>query len=130
MIRVNLKEPSEVLSKINLDNFPLVKHYIDYAECYLDKDWISYSIYYDDDATTPIAVVAKRLPDEQIGHVLIFEVDKDMTHRGLGTRIILDYIKDKEYWDLWSVESAIDFYKKLGFKHSRKSDLLIWGYED
>ena len=75
-------------------------------------------------------MIAKRLPEEQIGHILILEVDKDQHSKGIGKNVILDYMKDKEYWELWSVENAEGFYKKLGFKKSRKSELFNWGFVD
>jgi hypothetical protein len=53
---------------------------------YLDDVWIKYSVYYEDDR--PVAVIAKRLPEEQIGHILIFEVDKDLHSKGIGKSVI------------------------------------------
>lgn len=129
MKRIDLNNTSELLNHINLNQFPLVEHYLDYDDCYMDDNWIKYSIYYDE-TDTPIAVIAKRLPEEQIGHILILEVDKDQHSNGIGKNVILDYMKDKEYWDLWSVENAEGFYKKLGFKKSRKSELFNWGFID
>lgn len=126
---INLNSTSELLNHIDLNQFPLVNHYLDYDDCYMDDNWIKYSIYYDE-TDTPVAVIAKRLPEEQIGHILILEVDKDQHSKGIGKNVILDYMKDKEYWDLWSVENAEGFYKKLGFKKSRKSELFNWGFVD
>lgn len=129
MKRIDLNSTSELLSHIDLNKYPLVKHYLDYDECYMDDNWIKYSIYYDE-ADTPVAVIAKRLPEEQIGHILILEVDKDQHSKGIGKNVILDYMKDKEYWELWSVENAEGFYKKLGFTMSKKSELFNWGFVD
>ena len=129
MKRIDLNSTSELLNHIDLNQFPLVNHYLDYDDCYMDDNWIKYSIYYDE-TDTPVAVIAKRLPEEQIGHILILEVDKDQHSKGIGKNVILDYVKDKEYWDLWSVENAEGFYKKLGFKKSRKSELFNWGFVD
>lgn len=129
MKRTDLNSTSELLNHIDLNQFPLVNHYLDYDDCYMDDNWIKYSIYYDE-TDTPVAVIAKRLPEEQIGHILILEVDKDQHSKGIGKNVILDYMKDKEYWDLWSVENAEGFYKKLGFKKSRKSELFNWGFID
>jgi N-acetylglutamate synthase-like GNAT family acetyltransferase len=129
MKRTDLNSTSELLNHIDLNQFPLVKHYLDYDDCYLDDNWIKYSIYYDE-TDTPVAVIAKRLPEEQIGHILILEVDKDQHSKGIGKNVILDYMKDKEYWELWSVENAEGFYKKLGFTMSKKSELFNWGFVD
>lgn len=129
MKRIDLNSTSELLSHIDLNKYPLVKHYLDYDECYMDDNWIKYSIYYDE-TDTPVAVIAKRLPEEQIGHILILEVDKDQHSKGIGKNVILDYMKDKEYWELWSVENAEGFYKKLGFTMSNKSELFNWGFVD
>ena len=129
MNRIDLGSTSELLNHIDLNQFPLVKHYLDYDDCYLDDNWIKYSIYYDG-TNTPVAVIAKRLPEEQIGHILILEVDKDQHSKGIGKNVILDYMKDKEYWELWSVENAEGFYKKLGFTMSKKSELFNWGFVD
>lgn len=129
MKRIDLNSTSELLSHIDLNQYPLVNHYLDYDECYMDDDWVKYSIYYDE-TDTPIAVIAKRLPEEQIGHILILEVDKDQHSKGIGKNVILDYMKDKEYWELWSVENAEGFYKKLGFTMSKKSELFNWGFVD
>lgn len=129
MKRIDLNSASELLTHIDLNQFPLVNHYLDYDDCYLDDSWIKYSIYYDE-ADTPVAVIAKRLPEEQIGHILILEVDKDQHSKGIGKNVILDYMKDKEYWELWSVENAEGFYKKLGFTMSKKSELFNWGFID
>ena len=129
MKRIDLNSTSELLNHIDLNQFPLVNHYLDYDDCYMDDNWIKYSIYYDE-TDTPVAVIAKRLPEVQIGHILILEVDKDQHSKGIGKNVILDYMKDKEYWDLWSVENAEGFYKKLGFKKSRKSELFNWGFVD
>lgn len=129
MKRIDLNSTSELLNHIDLNQFPLVNHYLDYDDCYMDDNWIKYSIYYDE-TDTPVAVIAKRLPEEQIGHILILEVDKDQHSKGIGKNVILDYMKDKEYWNLWSVENAEGFYKKLGFKKSRKSELFNWGFID
>lgn len=129
MKRIDLNSTSELLNHIDLNQFPLVGHYLDYDDCYMDDNWIKYSIYYDE-TDTPVAVIAKRLPEEQIGHILILEVDKDQHSKGIGKNVILDYTKDKEYWDLWSVENAEGFYKKIGFKKSRKSELFNWGFVD
>jgi N-acetylglutamate synthase-like GNAT family acetyltransferase len=129
MKRTDLNSTSELLNHIDLNQFPLVKHYLDYDDCYLDDNWIKYSIYYDE-TDTPVAVIAKRLPEEQIGHILILEVDKDQHSKGIGKNVILDYMKDKEYWELWSVENAEGFYKKLGFTMSKKSELFNWGFID
>lgn len=129
MKRIDLNSTSELLNHIDLNKYPLVKHYLDYDECYMDDNWIKYSIYYDE-TDTPVAVIAKRLPEEQIGHILILEVDKDQHSKGIGKNIILDYMKDKEYWELWSVENAEGFYKKLGFTMSKKSELFNWGFVD
>lgn len=129
MKRIDLNSASELLNNIDLNQFPLVKHYLDYDDCYLDDNWIKYSIYYDE-TETPVAVIAKRLPEEQIGHILILEVDKDQHSKGIGKNVILDYMKDKEYWELWSVENAEGFYKKLGFTMSKKSELFNWGFVD
>ena len=129
MKRIDLNSTSELLNHIKLNQFPLVEHYLDYDDCYMDDNWIKYSIYYDE-KDTPVAVIAKRLPEEQIGHILILEVDKDQHSKGIGKNVILDYVKDKEYWELWSVENAEGFYKKLGFKKSRKSELFNWGFID
>lgn len=127
MKRIDLNSTSELLNHIDLNHFPLVNHYLDYDDCYMDDNWIKYSIYYDE-KDTPVAVIAKRLPEEQIGHIIILEVDKDQHSKGIGKNVILDYMKDKEYWELWSVENAEGFYKKLGFKKSRKSELFNWGF--
>lgn len=129
MKRIDLNSTSELLNHIDLNQFPLVNHYLDYDDCYMDDNWIKYSIYYDE-TDTPVAVIAKRLPEEQIGHILILEVDKDQHSKGIGKNVILDYMKDKEYWELWSVENAEGFYKNLGFKKSRKSELFNWGFID
>lgn len=129
MKRIDLNSTSELLNHIKLNQFPLVEHYLDYDDCYMDDNWIKYSIYYDE-TDTPVAVIAKRLPEEQIGHILILEVDKDQHSKGIGKNVILDYMKDKEYWELWSVENAEGFYKNLGFKKSRKSELFNWGFRD
>ena len=129
MKRTDLNSTSELLNHIDLNQFPLVKHYLDYDDCYMDDNWIKYSIYYDE-TDTPVAVIAKRLPEEQIGHILILEVDKDQHSKGIGKNVILDYMKDKEYWELWSVENAEGFYKKLGFTMSKKSELFNWGFVD
>ena len=129
MKRTDLNSTSELLNHIDLNQFPLVKHYLDYDDCYMDDNWIKYSIYYDE-TDTPVAVIAKRLPEEQIGHILILEVDKDQHSKGIGKNVILDYMKDKEYWELWSVENAEGFYKKLGFTMSKKSELFNWGFID
>ena len=129
MKRIDLNSTSELLSHIDLNQYPLVNHYLDYDECYMDDNWIKYSIYYDE-TDTPVAVIAKRLPEEQIGHILILEVDKDKHSKGIGKNVILDYMKDKEYWELWSVENAEGFYKKLGFTMSNKSELFNWGFVD
>ena len=129
MKRIDLNSTSELLSHIDLNQYPLVNHYLDYDECYMDDNWIKYSIYYDE-TDTPVAVIAKRLPEEQIGHILILEVDKDQHSKGIGKNVILDYMKDKEYWELWSVENAEGFYKKLGFTMSNKSELFNWGFVD
>lgn len=129
MKRLDLEKASELLNHIDLNQFPLVKHYLDYDDCYLDDNWIKYSIYYDE-TDTPVAVIAKRLPEEQIGHILILEVDKDQHSKGIGKNVILDYMKDKDYWELWSVENAEGFYKKLGFTMSKKSELFNWGFVD
>lgn len=129
MKRIDLNSTSELLTHIDLNQFPLVNHYLDYDDCYLDDNWIKYSIYYDE-TDTPVAVIAKRLPEEQIGHILILEVDKDQHSKGIGKNVILDYMKDKEYWELWSVENAEGFYKKLGFTMSKKSELFNWGFVD
>ena len=129
MKRIDLNSTSELLNHIDLNQFPLVNHYLDYDDCYMDDNWIKYSIYYDE-TDTPVAVIAKRLPEEQIGHILILEVDKDQHSKGIGKNVILDYMKDKEYWELWSVENAEGFYKNLGFKKSRKSELFNWGFVD
>ena len=129
MKRIDLSSTSELLNHIDLNQFPLVNHYLDYDDCYMDDNWIKYSIYYDE-TDTPVVVIAKRLPEEQIGHILILEVDKDQHSKGIGKNVILDYMKDKEYWELWSVENAEGFYKKLGFKKSRKSELFNWGFVD
>lgn len=129
MKRIDLNNTSELLSHIDLNQYPLVNHYLDYDECYMDNDWVKYSIYYDE-TDTPVAVIAKRLPEEQIGHILILEVDKDQHSKGIGKNVILDYMKDKEYWELWSVENAEGFYKKLGFTMSKKSELFNWGFVD
>lgn len=128
MKRIDLEKASELLNKIDITHYPLVDHYIDYDSMYLDDRWIKYSVYYEDDK--PVAVIAKRLPEEQIGHILIFEVDKDLHSKGIGKSVILDYMKDKEYWELWSVESAEGFYKKLGFLFSKKSEMFTWGFKD
>lgn len=129
MKRIDLSSTSELLNHIKLNQFPLVEHYLDYDDCYMDDNWIKYSIYYDD-TDTPVAVIAKRLPEVQIGHILILEVDKDQHSKGIGKNVILDYMKDKEYWELWSVENAEGFYKNLGFKKSRKSELFNWSFVD
>ena len=129
MKRIDLNSTSELLNHIDLNQFPLVNHYLDYDDCYMDDNWIKYSIYYDE-TDTPVAVIAKRLPEEQIGHILILEVDKDQHSKGIGKNVILDYMKDKEYWELWSVENAEGFYKNLGFRKSRKSELFNWGFRD
>lgn len=129
MKRIDLNSTSELLNHIDLNHFPLVNHYLDYDDCYMDDNWIKYSIYYDE-TDTPVAVIAKRLPEEQIGHILILEVDKDQHSKGIGKNVILDYMKDKEYWELWSVENAEGFYKNLGFRKSRKSELFNWGFVD
>lgn len=129
MKRIDLNSASELLTHVDLNQFPLVNHYLDYDDCYLDDNWIKYSIYYDE-TDTPVAVIAKRLPEEQIGHILILEVDKDQHSKGIGKNVILDYMKDKEYWELWSVENAEGFYKKLGFTMSKKSELFNWGFVD
>lgn len=129
MKRLDLEKASDLLSHIDLIKYPLIRHYLDYDDCYTDDNWIKYSIYYDENEE-PVAVIAKRLPEEQIGHILILEVDKDQHSRGIGKNVILDYMKDKEYWELWSVENAEGFYKKLGFKKSRKSELFLWRFVD
>lgn len=129
MKRLDLEKASDLLNHIDLNQFPLIQHYLDYDDCYSDDNWIKYSIYYDEN-DEPVAVIAKRLPEEQIGHILILEVDKDQHSKGIGKNVILDYMKDKEYWELWSVENAEGFYKKLGFKKSRKSELFLWGFID
>lgn len=129
MKRLDLEKASDLLNHIDLIKYPLIRHYLDYDDCYLDDNWIKYSIYYDE-TNTPVAVIAKRLPEEQIGHILILEVDKDQHSKGIGKNVILDYMKDKEYWELWSVENAEGFYKKLGFTMSKKSELFNWGFVD
>ena len=129
MKRLDLEKASDLLNHIDLNQFPLIQHYLDYDDCYSDDNWIKYSIYYDEN-DEPVAVIAKRLPEEQIGHILILEVDKDQHSKGIGKNVILDYMKDKEYWELWSVENAEGFYRKLGFKKSRKSELFLWGFKD
>lgn len=129
MKRLDLEKASDFLNHIDLNQFPLIQHYLDYDDCYSDDNWIKYSIYYDEN-DEPVAVIAKRLPEEQIGHILILEVDKDQHSKGIGKNVILDYMKDKEYWELWSVENAEGFYRKLGFKKSRKSELFLWGFKD
>ena len=129
MKRLDLEKASDLLNHIDLNQFPLIQHCLDYDDCYSDDNWIKYSIYYDENAE-PVAVIAKRLPEEQIGHILILEVDKDQHSKGIGKNVILDYMKDKEYWELWSVENAEGFYRKLGFKKSRKSELFLWGFKD
>lgn len=129
MKRLDLEKASDLLGHIDPIKYPLIRHYLDYDDCYMDDSWIKYSIYYDE-TDIPVAVIAKRLPEEQIGHILILEVDKDQHSKGIGKNVILDYMKDKEYWELWSVENAEGFYKKLGFKKSRKSELFLWGFID
>ncbi len=129
MKRLDLEKASDLLNHIDLNQFPLIQHYLDYDDCYLDDNWIKYSIYYDEN-DEPVAVIAKRLPEEQIGHILILEVDKDLLGKGIGKQVVLDYMKSKEYWELWSVENAEGFYKKLGFRKSRKSELFNWGFID
>lgn len=129
MKRLDLEKASDLLGHIDLVKYPLINHYLDYDDCYIDDNWIKYSIYYDE-KDTPVAVIAKRLPEEQIGHILILEVDKDQHSKGIGKNVILDYMKDKEYWELWSVENAEGFYKNLGFRKSRKSELFNWGFRD
>lgn len=129
MKRLDLEKASDLLGHIDPMKYPLIRHYLDYDDCYLDDNWIKYSIYYDE-TDTPVAVIAKRLPEERIGHILILEVDKDLLGKGIGKQVVLDYMKDKEYWELWSVENAEGFYRKLGFKKSRKSELFLWGFED
>ena len=129
MKRTDLNSTSELLNYIDLNQFPLVKHYLDYDDCYSDDNWIRYSIYYNEN-DEPVAVIAKRLPEEQIGHILILEVNKDLLGKGIGKQVVLDYMKGKEYWELWSVENAEGFYRKLGFKKSRKSELFLWGFRD
>ena len=129
MKRLDLEKASDLLGHIDPIKYPLIRHYLDYDDCYMDDSWIKYSIYYDE-TDIPVAVIAKRLPEEQIGHILVLEVDKDQHSKGIGKNVILDYMKDKEYWELWSVENAEGFYKKLGFKKSRKSELFLWGFID
>ena len=129
MKRLDLEKASDLLGHIDPIKYPLIRHYLDYDDCYMDDSWIKYSIYYDE-TDIPVAVIAKRLPEEQIGHILVLEVDKDQHSKGIGKNVILDYMKDKEYWELWSVENAEGFYRKLGFKKSRKSELFLWGFID
>lgn len=129
MKRLDLEKASDLLSHIDPMKYPLIRHYLNYDDCYSDDNWIKYSIYYDENAE-PVAVIAKRLPEEQIGHILILEVNKDLLGKGIGKQVVLDYMKGKEYWELWSVENAEGFYRKLGFKKSRKSELFLWGFVD
>lgn len=129
MKRLDLEKASDLLGHIDPIKYPLIRHYLDYDDCYMDDSWIKYSIYYDE-TDIPVAVIAKRLPEEQIGHILVLEVDKDQHSKGIGKNVILDYMKDKEYWELWSVENAEGFYRKLGFKKSRKSELFLWEFKD
>ena len=48
MKRIDLNSTSELLNHIDLNQFPLVNHYLDYDDCYMDDNWIKYSIYYDE----------------------------------------------------------------------------------
>ena len=56
MKRIDLNSTSELLNHIDLSHFPLVNHYLDYDDCYMDDNWIKYSIYYDE-KDTPVAEV-------------------------------------------------------------------------
>ena len=81
------------------------------------------------DEHEPIAVVAKRLPSQQIEHILIVEVNSDMQYSGIGTEVMKKYMSTNDYWELFSVENAEGFYKKLGFKKDKSSELFYYGYE-
>ena len=123
-----LKDTSELPLKLNLNNFPLVNHYLNYDECYMDNSWIKYTVYFE--GGEHVAVIAERLPEQEIGHILILEVNKNMLGKGIGRKVMTDYMKGKPYWELWSVEAAEGFYEKLGFKMSKKSELFFWGFKD
>lgn len=129
MKSVKLENPNEIISKIDFNDFYLTKHYIDYDNCYLDKDWIEYTIYYNDITNEPLVVIAKRLPDDEIGHILIVEVNNRFQRNGFGRIALQDYMQSKKYWELWSLESSEEFYKKVGFKMDKKSELYIYGFE-
>ena len=128
MIRIDYDKASDALKNINLKDFPLVDYYIGYDDCYMNNDWIRYTIFYND-LDIPVAVIAKRLPVQEVEHILIVEVNNTMRHLGFGKELLLEYMKTNPYWELFSVENAEGFYKKLGFKKDKSSELFYYGYE-
>lgn len=129
MTKIPLNKATDLLELLDLSKFPLVQHYIDYDSCYLSDDWIKYYVYYDSKNFEPIGVIAERLPEEEIGHILILEVNKTEIHKGYGSKILKDFMKKKEYWELWSVETAEDFYRKMGYVQNKDNELFYYGLE-
>lgn len=128
MDRIDYDKASDALKNINLKDFPLVEYYIGYDDCYMNDDWVRYTIFYND-LDIPVAVIAKRLPVQEVEHILIVEVNNTMRHLGFGKELLLEYMKTNPYWELFSVENAEGFYKKLGFKKDKSSELFYYGYE-
>ena len=129
MYRVDYDSVNDFLKNICLNDFPLIDHYLHYDEGYMDDNWIRYSIFYKDNTNNPICVIAKRLPEEEIGHILILEVKKDLKRHGYGKEAINMYMKDKPYWDLFSTDEAVPFYKSLGFKKDKETQSFYFGFE-
>lgn len=109
MDRIDYDKASDALKNINLKDFPLVEYYIGYDDCYMNDDWVRYTIFYND-LDIPVAVIAKRLPVQEVEHILIVEVNNTMRHLGFGKELLLEYMKTNPYWELFSVENAEGFY--------------------
>ena len=125
MKRLDLEKASDLLGHIDPIKYPLIRHYLDYDDCYMDDSWIKYSIYYDE-TDIPVAVIAKRLPEEQIGHILILEVDKDLLGKGIGKQLVQYGIKGFNINEVTVNEQnpqAVGVYEHIGFKTYKRTDL-------
>lgn len=102
--------------------FPMVKSYLLKDSCYLDDNWIKWRVYYQDDV--PLAILATRVEPQYEGftHVSVFEVNKTLRGKGLGTQILEQFLKDNPKSTLYAEKKNWNFYKHLGFDNFISKD--------
>lgn len=120
------KKVSRFLKNVDLSDFPLVNYYLDYDDCYKDDSWIEYTVFTNNKKEVE-CIIAERKPKNEIRHILILEVNKNYLGKGLGKKYLSKYMNDYPYWELFSVETAEGFYKKMGFK--QYNDTFYYGVD-